>query len=51
MVALRDTKLVCIPSAVFEILLQQSTHFNRFVIDELNRKLRPRSLGGRRISG
>lgn len=40
-VALRDTKLVCIPSAVFEILLQQSTRFNRFVIDELNRKLRP----------
>lgn len=39
MVALRDTKLVCIPSAVFEILLQQSTRFNRFVIDELNRKL------------
>lgn len=38
-VALRDTELVCIPSAVFETLLQESTRFNRFVIDELNRKL------------
>lgn len=38
-VALRDTELLCIPSAVFETLLQESTHFSRFVIDELNRKL------------
>ncbi|TXH89565.1 MAG: Crp/Fnr family transcriptional regulator [Rhodoferax sp.] len=38
-VALRDTELVCIPSAVFETLLSESTCFNRFVIDELNRKL------------
>lgn len=38
-VALRDTELACIPCAVFETLLQESTRFNRFVIDELNRKL------------
>ena len=38
-VALRDTELVCVPSAVFETLLQHSTRFNRYIIDELNRKL------------
>ena len=38
-VALRETTLVCIPSAVFETLLQESTCFNRYIIDELNRKL------------
>lgn len=38
-VALRDSELVCVPSAVFDMLLNESMAFNRFLIEELNRKL------------
>jgi CRP-like cAMP-binding protein len=38
-VALRASELVCVPRAVFETLLRESMAFNRYLIDELNRKL------------
>lgn len=38
-VALRDTELVCVPRDVFEALVRECMPFNRYLIDELNRKL------------
>ncbi|MFJ3046472.1 Crp/Fnr family transcriptional regulator [Herbaspirillum chlorophenolicum] len=35
-VAIRDSKLAFVPKQTFEWLLQQSTSFSRFVIDQLN---------------